>query len=280
MPSEITGIDITVPATRPEVEVANILNEWCSKWVFQEERGIETGYIHYQIRARLLKAKYIKTIEKQWSEILPGCHVSATSNEVHSKASFNYVMKAETRTRGPWTNESQPKHITRQLRAFMELELYDWQKEISEQLLLENDRDIIVIIDQTGNTGKSIFTEYLQYHGLALKIPLMNCMEDIMQYAMSHPPAKSYVIDMPRGLRKDKLASFYGGIEELKNGFMYDKRYSAKSRYIDRPNIVIFTNEIPDTKMMSKDRWKLFCISSKMNLIQCGLNDATLGASL
>ena len=30
--------------------------------------------------------------------------------------------------------------------------------------------------------------------------------------------SKCYIIDMPRGLKKDKMGDFYSGVEELKNG--------------------------------------------------------------
>ena len=38
---------------------------------------------------------------------------------------------------------------------------------------------------------------------------------------------KAYAIDLPRGMNKKGLADFYSGIEVIKNGVAYDKRYSA-----------------------------------------------------
>jgi len=64
-------------------------------------------------------------------------------------------------------------------------------------------------------------------------------------------------------MRKEKLYDFYSGIESLKNGYMYDKRYQFKDRWIDRPQIIIFSNMMPDFSMLSQDRWKVWQIIQK-----------------
>lgn len=267
MPAEITGLDITLPANNiSEFELANILDEYCGKWAFQEEKGEETGYLHYQIRCRTLKAKYIGTHLQTWSKVLPGCHVSPTTKEVHQKGAFNYVLKAETRTRGPWTDNNKPVVVTRQLKKFLTLELRPWQKAVMDQCSVEDDRSITVILDEVGHTGKSILAEYLEYMGLAYEVPPFTVMEDLMQCCMCIPAQKAYLIDMPKGMKKDKLASFYAGIEALKNGVMYDKRYAFKKRRISRPQVIIFTNHLPDTSLLSMDRWTCYRITSDYSM--------------
>lgn len=67
---------------------------------------------------------------------------------------------------------------------------------------------------------------------------------------------------MPRGMKKDKLGEFYAGIEIIKNGVAYDKRYTAKKIRFDRPNIFVFTNMLPVFELLSKDRW---CILEVLN---------------
>ena len=268
MPSEISGIDITVPADRVKDpgSLADIFDRHCSKWVFQLERG-DTGYEHFQGRLRLMKQKCFNTIKLQWSQYIPGCHVSITSSEVHHSNSFNYVMKEETRIQGPWSNEDRPKVLTRQMALFLEKELYPWQKEIEKLCHEWDDRIVHVILDPRGCIGKSYFAEYLEYKDLAYEVPPFTVMEDIMQCCMSIKPQKAYLIDMPRGLKKEKLSSFYAGIECLKNGVMYDKRYAFRKRRIDRPQIFIFTNCMPDKRLLSRDRWRFWTVSSLMNLV-------------
>ena len=88
----------------------------------------------------------------------------------------------------------------------------------------------------------------------------MLVMEDIIRACMNIKPQKTYLIDMPRGMRKNHLAGFFSGIESLKNGCMHDKRYAVKKRRIDRPKVVVFNNSIPDLSLMSSDRWEMYSV--------------------
>ena len=56
--------------------------------------------------------------------------------------------------------------------------------------------------DEYGNAGKSIFAEFLEYKGMAFEMPLLQSMEDLMQFANSFPPKRAYMIDMPRAISK------------------------------------------------------------------------------
>ncbi len=67
-----------------------------------------------------------------------------------------------------------------QLKMFMESDLYPWQKVLLEEVQKVDDRLIKIIWDALGNTGKSIFAEYLEYKGLAFEEPPMCSMGDIM----------------------------------------------------------------------------------------------------
>jgi len=73
---------------------------------------------------------------------------------------------------------------------------------------------------------------------------------------------------MPRGMKKDRLGDFYSGIEIIKNGVAYDKRYTAKKVRFDRPRIFIFTNELPNFSLMSKDRWRVWNVTENYDLIE------------
>ena len=66
-------------------------------------------------------------------------------------------------------------------------------------------------------------------------------------------------------MKKDKLGEFYAGIEMIKNGYAYDKRYSPTKVRFGRPNIIIFTNTLPEWSLMSLDRWKPFSLIADYN---------------
>lgn len=267
MGGDLVGYDITIPCTLCEApELGAKLVKWCKKFVFQREKGDE-GYEHFQCRVHLIKAKTMATVIRDVAPKVGG-HWSITSSNTHVKGSFNYVMKEDTLMEGPWTEEdfTNPPKLTRQLRTFLQHEMYPWQKQISEMIQVEDDRRIIMVWDEVGNIGKSVFAEYMEYLGRAFEVPPFRQMEDIMQFAFSFKDQKCYMVDMPRAMKKDKLGEFYAGLECLKNGRLYDKRHVGKARRMDRPQIVVFTNVLPEWTMMSQDRWTVFAMQADRSL--------------
>lgn len=260
----LTGYDLTLPATAFEDHQALIeyLTPWCKKYVFQKERGEDTGYVHWQIRLYLIKPSRIASLlSKGFGK---GGHLSPTSTTVHHGNSFNYVMKADTRVEGPWSDRDAPEErfLTRQLTWFMQQPLRPWQSQVLQFVQRIEDRKITLIHDVHGNSGKSIFCEFLEYKGHAIELPPFNDLNDLMQCVHGLKNQKCYLIDMPRGLVKTRLAQFYSGLESIKNGVCYDKRYAFKRRRFDRPQIVVFTNSLPNFELLSPDRWSIYQLSN------------------
>jgi len=266
--NQVTGIDFTLACSVTDElkDVIAMLTPWCTKWVFQKEKGAKTGHMHWQGRVRLRERRRLQTITNKF---MPGASLSVTSKEVHMKGDFNYVMKEDTRVEGPWSDAEwmEPPPLTRQLKEFMEMDQYKWQTQLYEMAKEWNDRTITVIYDTAGCSGKSIFCEWLEYNQLAFEMPPFRAMEDIMACAMCVPAQKCYLIDMPRGMKKDKMADFYAGLESLKNGVAYDKRYAFKKRRMDRPQIFVFTNLLPKLDLLTPDRWKIFTIGPAKELV-------------
>ena len=181
-------------------------------------------------------------------------------------------MKADTRIAGPWSSNVEEKKQTRRLREFLQYKMYPWQEKVIAMAKEYDDRTIKVFVDTITRRGKSCLTEYMEYFDIAYELPCFMNMEDIMQACMCIPEQKAYIIDMPKGLKKNNLASFYAGLECLKNGVMYDKRYSFKKRRIDCPQIFVFTNTRPDVTLLSKDRWKGFKITEDYDLEEIDLS--------
>ncbi|AXF52003.1 MAG: putative viral replication protein [Cressdnaviricota sp.] len=235
----------------------------CKTWCFQLEEG-STGYKHWQGRFSLRKKKSLSSLISffksypQWV----GVHFSPTANA--NSRNFNYVLKDDTRIAGPYCDtDAEEVEPTKQMKMFQDWDLYPYQQELlnkSKEFCL---RSIDFIYDQDGNTGKSLFSEYMELKGLAEEVPPFRLMDDIFQWVASRPVKPCYIFDMPRGMKKDKLADFYSGIEIIKNGVAYDKRYAAKKKRFDRPRVFIFSNTLPQFNLMSKDRWKVWTISEK-----------------
>lgn len=179
-------------------------------------------------------------------------------------------MKADTRVDGPWTEKDyrQPKELTKQLQVSGILDnMYPWQTELMQRVQDFDMRTIHMVVCKKGGEGKTMFSEMMEYKDLAFEVPPFTSMEDIMQCVMGVPPYKTYLIDMPRAMPKSRLAGFFAGIESLKNGVMYDKRYHFKKRRIDRPNIIVFSNKLPKLQYLSRDRWRLWTITQDKRLV-------------
>jgi len=234
---------------------------WCAHFAFQMEKG-ESGYEHWQCRVQLIHKKTCAAILKDDGPVKAiGGNWQVTSSGIHpGPKQFAYVMKEDTRIEGPWDDSAclmEKPPLTRQLHRFMEHEFYAWQAKVFGIVQEEDDRWIHLVYDKVGNVGKSVFLEFLEYQGLAFEMPPLRHMEDIMEFAHSFPPQKAYIIDMPRGMKKDKLADFYAALECIKNGVTYDKRYVGKKRRMSRPQILVFTNTLPAFELMSMDRWRI-----------------------
>lgn len=213
------------------------------KYCFQLEKG-NSGYLHYQGRISLKtkKRKMIGLLHEK-------CHWSPTSNE--NRENEFYVMKNETREKGPWTDRDS--YIPKQVRN---IELLPWQADILNSREIWDTRTINILYDKTGNIGKSTLATYGGCRGLLRNIPVMNEYRDIMRMIMDTPENKLYLIDFPRALTKQSSAGFWSAIETIKNGYAYDDRYNFREKYFDCPQVWVFTNVLPHEELLSKDRWK------------------------
>lgn len=237
--------------------VGGILVEWCKKWAFQLEEGHKTGYQHWQVRLKLL-SKMDRTKAMRLTG-LPG-RWSPTSKKVHTHKNFNYVLKADSRVDGPWTDQTWvvPQRVTRQLRTYRSKTPYRWQRAMEHRLQIVDDRGVCFIRNFSGNKGKTVWVEDLCQKGLALRIPPLRNCKDILQMVFSFPDHKIYMIDMPRAMQRTQLYEFYEAVETIKGGWVYDTRNKGRQRWMDRPQICIFANMDPDMTMLSKDMWELY----------------------
>lgn len=259
-------------------DLKETLREIASKWVFQVEKG-DDGYLHYQGQFALKKKRRVSELKSFWTTSygtgalkfpLPMyCAPVAKPNT----GDVFYETKLDTRVEGPYTDKDEVKVLTRQLKSFVDKELYPWQAKVLNMVKEIDDRNINIIFDQEGNMGKSIFCEWLEYKNLAFEVPPFRMMEDIMGFVMNFKVYPAYLIDMPRGMKKDKLGEFYSGIESLKNGVAYDKRYEGKKIRFDRPQIVVFTNCLPDFGLLSRDRWRVWQTTADKDIVFRGIDE-------
>lgn len=245
--------DFTVSGETNKETILKTLKIYCKKFCFQKEKG-DSGYEHYQGRFSLkVKLRIGTLISKNYFE---GYHLSITSGT--NKDNDFYVTKEDTRIAGPWKDTDEEIYIPRQIRG---IELRTWQKQIVALADIFDTRKIHCIIDTTGNIGKTILCTYIGAHRIGKSIPFANDYKDILRMVMDMPISKLYTIDMPRAVNKERLGQMYAALETVKGGYAYDDRYKFKDQYFDCPQIVVFTNKVPDRGYLSKDRWNMLTVN-------------------
>lgn len=230
------------------------LKRLSKKWTFQLERG-DTGYEHYQGRMSLKVKKRKNELCKMLKDtILKTAHISVTSSD--NRDNNFYVTKEDTRIQGPWSDDDEEIYIPRQIRHIEKLR--PWQEFIRNDILKFDTRTINVLVNKTGNIGKSTLLTYLHCHKLARRLPPINEAKDLMRIVCDAPTSTAYLIDMPRAMSKDRLYGLYTAVESIKDGFAYDDRYRYREKIFDCPSIWIFTNCDPDITLLSRDRWRVW----------------------
>jgi len=284
--------DFTAKADVADVPaVKAFLTKVAKKWTFQKEKGTKAGYLHLQgrvsLRVRVRLPGAVSLFNQQWGT--GWGKMSVTSGDEAAKMFLDgtafYCMKDDTRVEGPWTDKDPvPQFETVEVKKLNQKGLTEWQTTIKEMIEVGYDgRSINVVYCPEGNIGKSSFTEWLEWADIAYELPMMRLMEDIMQAVMCvniNRRWNAFTIDMPRAMKKEKLFDFFSGIECLKNGVAYDKRYSFKKLRFNRPHIWIFTNDVPDVALMSRDRWKIWQVyEGKLALRESGTSIPTWTAN-
>ncbi len=273
--SKINILEITLKAEENWEEqkqaIIDLYPKVIKHYVFQLEKG-DSGYLHFQGRISLVKkrtaieaGKNIKTY-KGLSNIYctPTCNNEIKFNAMEAF----YCIKDDTRVEGPWKDSDEVIYIPRQVREITSL--FPWQTDVINTVGKWDTRSINVIVDKTGCTGKSTLVQYMRAYKLARKIPFSNDYKDILRMVCDMPSSQAYIFDMPRAINKEKLYQFYSAIEEIKGGYAFDDRYTFKEKIFDCPTVWVFSNEYPDKKLLSIDRWKCFQITEGMELRRTG----------
>ena len=147
-------------------------------------------------------------------------------------------------------------------------DLRPWQSKLQENLT-PSDREIIWVVGESGNEGKTWFQNYLlaQYgYNRTFTTSIKKCSQGIL-HTLSKlvlPLIDVFIFNIPRSF--DRMEVPYDLLEEIKDGKAVSAKYNSKCLSFKTPNIVlIFSNELPILTKLSKDRWNIF------NIVRCEL---------
>lgn len=216
----------------------------CHKWVVALEHGAK-GYVHWQIRFKVRGCDSKQGKNAYWTAFkrkFPEAHIEFTENWCdYERKEGNFVSSDDN---------------VETIRIRFGVLLHE-QRNIIDIVDTQNDREVDVWLDRRGGRGKSWLSLHLYERGRALLVPRYCCTpRELSQYICSAYSGEPYIIiDIPRAGVVNK--GLYETIEEIKDGAVFDGRYSGKMRNIRGAKVLIFTNQPLDLKMLSADRWRL-----------------------
>lgn len=223
----------------------NILKHECAWYVIQEEVAPTTGREHLQ-GCVYLKKKRRHTEVFRWNKDI---HWSVT---VAITASAYYCSREDKRHGKLWThNFDIPEKIINNFRP------HGWQLDvlnIIDKPCAEDDRIINWFWEPNGGVGKSQLALWLYDYKDALVC--MGKATDIFHIMNKEKNRrKIFVFD----ITKERMENFqYTTIEQIKNGYVMSGKYDGNCIRFNRPHIIIFANEPPNTyKMTSNGRWNI-----------------------
>lgn len=142
----------------------------------------------------------------------------------------------------------------RELPSVTAFPLREWQQTLYSKLILApDDREIIFIVDATGNQGKSWFARYFMQLHENSQIIIPGRKADMA--LVVREDVKTFFFDCPRSKQGDFIQ--YDFLEEMKNGLIFSPKYESKLKYIPKAHIVVLMNEHPDMTKLSRDRYSV-----------------------
>ncbi len=241
---------------------------YIKEFVFQKERATRD---HYQGRLHLNEKKSKAIILQDLSNagfaanVIQNWTFSAISNNGKAAAALDfYCTKIDTRVAGPWYDAGFKPPKKRKTYEGKDLvcmeEPLDWQTTVIDWVKgVANDRDIRWIWNKAGNAGKSKLIKYLCFKDLAVKVPLGTATQ-LKTAVCDRGESSAFLVDLPRvSGNQESQRDLFSALEDIKNGFVETAMYGKpRSLFMEPPHVVIFSNDLPDLRFASADRWKVY----------------------
>lgn len=243
----------------------------CKDWVMQFERAPTTGAIHMQGWVNLQKKQRVKAFGGLMGAIFKGITFSVSSNSGASAAQ-EYCMKDQTRVAGPYAKGNllqyqQPSGWD--LKDVRE-NPYPFQQKIYDdcKVKCKDDRTVNWVFDPKGCQGKSKLIKLLMHDKVALALQY-GAAKDLMNLVINNPNQPAYVFDLTRAKPKDFDGDdLYSVMEAVKNGSVQNTKYQTGVLTMDPPHVWVFSNQLPNFEKLTGDRWKVWMINDKKELVE------------
>jgi len=146
----------------------------------------------------------------------------------------------------------------------MSLDLKEWQQELKDILDGPVDkRAIYWYYDEVGGAGKTEFTKWMVANGGRDVLFLNNlggikdCATNVVNARKSGWTGKILLCDLPRAC---EAKAIYEPLEACKNGMVTAVKYQGGNALWKTGHVVVFANFLPNTRAMSRDRWRIYVL--------------------
>lgn len=250
---------LTIPRTVPKkaIKIMIEVND-CKKWIIAKETG-HGGFEHWQVRLETSNKEFFFLSERT----VPGMDGKLHKEKYKDGWVAKHIPQAHVeeaqdaweyeRKEGKfWTSED-----TDEIRSVRFGTPTEKQREIIKTARSQSVREVDVWYDPSGNHGKTWLSIHLYELGKAMVVPRASTTaEKLSAYVCSAYKGEEFIIlDIPRSRKIS--TELYEAIEEIKDGLVYDHRYSGRCRNIRGVHVIVFTNNKLDVSKLSKDRWRL-----------------------
>lgn len=217
-----------------------------TSYVVQEETG-EGGTRHLQGYVHFRNQVAFSTI-RQWNTRAHWERARSVANAVA------YCSDPAKRTGRIWTTGFNVD--TRDMRIVLEPNLYEWQRELLQELRGEaHMRKIIWYCDVEGGTGKTAFARFLVKNMPHTMFVTTGSSKDIAyQIIKSSWSPHQVIFNLPRTAEGGMA---YGALESLKDGIIFSGKYEGGAKLFPPPHVVVMANFLPDMNKLSQDRWDI-----------------------
>lgn len=246
--------------------LTDMLTKYAKKWVFQLEMTVDAkdGHEnwHWQGYANLKEKKRPKHFAKSLNDEFPGIEIRAASTN-GMEVLKNYCMKHESRMQGPWADK--PIYLGADL-AEVKGSPYPWQATLIAYCAGPvKEREIIWIYDARGAQGKSKFAKYMSFYKKASILAYSSTKDLLSQVAKT--VSTIFILDLSRTKPRDiATEDLYAALEQIKNGSVFNQKYVTEQVNFDPPHVIVLSNDMPDKKRMSSDRFQTYLINADRQL--------------
>lgn len=190
-------------------------------------------------------------VQSHW-DLLVQCTTMEEARDICPESFIKYHNQLKTIVAG---NQGTPDIAPKMLKP--------WQAEVVNRLRHQNERKVLFVVDEVGNSGKSELTKWMLCN-LNSFVSTGGKVGDLMHIHSKKKDTKYSVFDMARCNNPDYFP--WNFIEMLKNGWYQSTKYDGSTIVCGVQKIVMFLNQEPPMHKLSADRYDIFRITDEMRM--------------